>query len=347
MGERLVLSIEEVPAVAGKVNVRVEGERGEVRVEFGAVQEPRFFERFLKGRPATHVPWVMSRICGVCSVVHLTCSIEAVEKALGLEPKPEVRRLRETAKGVEILQNNLVHVLMSLPDFTGCGSVVEFSKTYPQLFQKLMSLNSAILEVSRRLCGRFIHMPSLGVGVHGKPISKHELEAASRTLREVSESLYGLAEDLGKVWGPLAEGFRDPSPFYCALKPSDASYPLFSDELLFSDGGCVKAIEYTDAIEERRAPYSNAHYTLYKGSPFYVGSRARLQAYAKLLTQRARELERVLRIDFSNPFDNVKAQYIEVAYLAEVLAEMLSDLASRIRGSVEPAALKGSPTGSG
>ncbi|MEM2616354.1 MAG: nickel-dependent hydrogenase large subunit, partial [Thermofilaceae archaeon] len=77
MSGKLALFIEEVPAVAGKVNVKIEGEQTKVRVEFGVAQEPRFFERFLKGRPVTLAPWVMSRICGVCSQVHLTCSIEA------------------------------------------------------------------------------------------------------------------------------------------------------------------------------------------------------------------------------------------------------------------------------
>lgn len=343
MSGKLVLTVEEVPAVAGKVNIHLEREEVKVRVDFGAVQEPRFFERFLRGRPVTQAPWVMSRICGVCSVVHLVCSIEAAERALGVEPKPEVRALREVAKGVEILQNNLLHVLMSLPDFMGHDNVVELSKGHPKLFSKLMSINASILEVSRRLFGRFVHIPSLGVATQGKPVSRHELEAAGKLLRQIYSDLLEAADLLSGVWKPIADGFKDPAPTYCVLKPREREYPFFSDELLFSDGGTVGAARYFEAIEEFVAPASNAHYTLYKGSPFYVGSRARLQAYASILPRKALELEGTLAINYSNPFDNVKAQYVEVACLADVLADMLGELASRTRRGVEPYVLKECP----
>ncbi len=347
MAERLVLSLEEVPAVAGKVNVYVRGEEARVRVEFGAVQEPRFFERSLKGRPVTQVPWVMSRICGVCSVAHLTCSIEAIERALGLEPEPEVRLLREVAKGIEILQNNFVHVLMAIPDFTGLSNVVEFSKRYPKIFSEMISINKSVLGVSNRVCGRFIHMPSLGVAEHGKPISGSELEAAAKELEGVGQRMRDLAAELSELWRSPAEGFRDPAPTYCVLDAAGDEYPFFSERLRFSDGTVVEAGSYKEAIEELKSPYSNAHYTLYKGSPFYVGSRARLQAYARMLPPEVRELEGALRMDPANPFDNVAAQYIETAWLSEVLSGMLRELAPSIRKAAEFRALKDVPAASG
>jgi sulfhydrogenase subunit alpha len=334
VAETLKLTIEEVPAVAGKVNVHIEKEQATVRVDFGATQDPRFFERFLKGRPAVYAPHVMSRICGVCSVVHLTCSIEAVEKALGVEPKPEVKALRELAKGFENVQNNFVHVLMALPDYTGDGNVVQFSKSHPQLFARMMDINRRILEAYRRICGRFIHTPSLGVASHGKPITKSELEYVGREMARVSKELYELAGSLAEIWKPIAQGFEDPAPTYCVLKPPREEFPMFSNELAFSDGFVVSAERYGEVIEERKLPHSNAKIALYRGKPFYVGSRARMQAYFTLLASEARELIKTLGVDFSNPFDNVKAQYVEVAYLSGLLAEKSLELASRIRSGV-------------
>lgn len=342
MIEKLALYIEEVPAVAGKVDVRVEGGQAKVKVEFGVAQEPRFFEKFLKGRPVTHAPWVMSRICGVCSQVHLTCSIEAAEKALDLRPKPEIRALREVAKGLEILQNNVVHVLMSLPDFMGYSNVVEFSKTQPDLFSKIMAVNSSALEVSRRLFGRFVHIPSLGAASHGKPVSRYEMISASRMLKEIAHNLMDIAEKLSKVWSPLCEGFKDPASTYCVLNASEKKYPFFSEELCFSDGKTVKAEKYAEALKEFKTPYSNAHYVLYEGKPFYVGSRARLQAYRSFLPQEVLNLEKTLAVDFANPFDNVKAQYIEAAYVAGLLANALDELSSRSK-VVQPQVLTDCP----
>ncbi|MCX8181140.1 MAG: nickel-dependent hydrogenase large subunit [Thermofilaceae archaeon] len=330
------LVIEEVPAVAGKVNVHVDRDRGKVRIEFGVVQEPRFFERFLKGRPAVQVPYVMSRICGVCSVVHLTCSIEAVEKALGLVPKPEIHMLRSIAKGLEIVQNNFIHVLMALPDFTGHGNVITFSKAYPGLFNRMIETNKMILEAYNRIGGRFVHTPSLGVAVHGKPVSRYELQTASRLLQQVARELEDLALNLEDLWKPLAEGFTDPAPEYCCLNPVENWYPFFSEELRFSDGNVVKAENYGEVLNERNVSYSNSHYVLYRNSPFHVGSRARLQAYVNMLSQSVLELEKTLRLDFLNPFDNVKSQYIEVAYLADILSHSLDELAASIRGRIEP-----------
>lgn len=334
VAERLQFLIEEVPATAGKVSVRVEGERAKVRVEFGVTQDPRFFERFLKGRPAVYVPHVMSRICGVCSVVHLTCSIEAVEKALGIEPKPEVLALRELAKGFEVVQNNFVHVLMALPDYSGDGNVIQFSKSHPELFSKLMSLNTRILEAYKRICGRFIHTPSLGVANHGKPVTKQELERVSKEMAAVSKELYDLAAELAEVWSNIAQGFTDPAPNFCVLNPPKEEYPMFARELLFSDGLVINAERYSEVIKEYKPHYSNAKFALYRERPFYVGSRARLQAYSRLLTSEAKDAIKVMGVEFANPFDNVKAQYVEAAYLSALLADKASELAARLKSGL-------------
>lgn len=329
------LIIGEVPAVAGRVDVYIESKEAIVRVKFSATQDPRFFERFLKGRPSVEVPYVMSRICGVCSIVHLTCSINAVEKALGIEPSEEVLRLRELAKGLEIVQNNLIHVLMSLPDFTGCSDVVSFSKMHQSVFNNLMDSNRLVLEAYKRICGRFVHTPTLGVAAHNKPVSRYELERAGKLLHTVAKGLEETASDLAEIWRPLEEGFSDPAPTYCVLN-GDKRYPLFSSSLLFSDGVTVPVEKYTTVIEELKSSYSNAHYTLYRGEAFYTGSRARIQAYSKIIGSEVSALARTLSIDFNNPFDNVSAQYVDVVYLSRFLGDLALDLAGRFRGGVKP-----------
>ncbi|MEM1508975.1 MAG: nickel-dependent hydrogenase large subunit [Thermofilaceae archaeon] len=334
-GQNSSLVIEEIPAVAGHVDVYVEGKETVVRVKFSVTQDPRFFERFLKGRPSVEVPYVMSRICGVCSIVHLTCSIDAIEKALGVEPSEEILKLRKLAKGLEVIQNNLVHVLMSLPDFTGCNDVVSFSKGYQNIFNKLMNTNRLALEAYKRICGRFVHTPTLGVAAHSKPVSKYELESAGKLLHTVAKELEEMVSDLAEIWRPLAEGFSDPAPTYCVLN-SDEEYPLFSPSLLFSDGVTVPVEKYSTVIEELRSPYSNAHYTLYRNGAFYSGSRARIQAYSKIIGSEISAITKMLSIDPSNPFDNVKAQYIEVVYLSSFLGDLAFDLAEEFRGGISP-----------
>ncbi|HFC49210.1 MAG TPA: hypothetical protein ENJ59_00605 [Thermofilum sp.] len=327
--------IEEVPAVAGRLDVYVEGDEVSVKVRFGVLQDPRFFEKFVKKRDPIEVPYMMSRICGVCSVVHLLCSTMAVEKAMDIKPEENSLKIREIAKGMEILQNNLVHVLMSIPDFTSTKNALDFSKKYPNIFSKIMELNARTLDIYRRVGGRFVHTPNIGAAFHGKPIYRYELEGISKELSNLSEELHSLTYELAEIWKPLAPGFKEPIPTYCVLQANNG-YPFFSEQLLFSDGQVVSAEKYHETIEELKIEYSNAHYTLYKGKPFYTGSRARLQAYSHLLTDRTREVVKLLKIDYDNPFENVKAQYAEAVQVTEVIAQIAAELAAKVKHSIKP-----------
>jgi len=333
------LGLKEVPGVAGRLDVNIEGDEVSVKVNFGALQDPRFFEKIVRDRDLTEVPYVMSRICGVCSVVHLTCSILAIERALGIEPVKNVLTLRKIAKGLEIVQNNIIHVLMTVPDFTGVENVIEFSKQYPSLFSRMIELNSNVLDVYKRIGGRFVHTPSIGMVFHGKPVYKQELESVSRRLLDVSNELCDLSYDLSELWRPVLPSFEDAVPTYCALDGRE-EYAFFSRKLYFSDGVCVPAERYNEVIKELKTDYSNAHYTLYKDKPFYTGARARIQLHYDLLTENAKNVEKILAPEYSNPFDNVKAQYIEAVYLSEVLSSMAKELADSIKHSIKPFYLK-------
>jgi len=96
---------------------RIEGHlRIEASVEDGAVQEAwssatmfRGIELILKGRDPRDA-WVFTqRICGVCTTVHAIASIRAVEDALGLEPPPDARLLRNLIMGAQMVQDHVVH----------------------------------------------------------------------------------------------------------------------------------------------------------------------------------------------------------------------------------------------
>jgi len=326
--------IREVPGVAGRLDAYVKGSKVSVIVNFGVLQDPRFFERFVYRRKPVDVPYLMSRICGVCSVVHLTCSTLAVEKALGLKHDEKILVVREIAKGMEIIQNNLVHVLMCVSDFTEARNVVDFSKKYPKLFSMMLGLNSEVLNIYKRIGGRFIHTPSIGATYSGKPIYKAELLSIGIKLERLSDQFYDLANNLANIWKPIIPEFKDAAPKYCVL--GGGSYPLFSDKLYFSDGAVIPVEDYQKYIEEKMNKYSNAKYTLYKGKPFYTGSRARLEAYYTELSNKARDAVKLLDIDFKNPFENVKAQLVEIIHMSSMLSRMALELAESTENKISP-----------
>ena len=57
-------------------------------------EPPRFFESFLRGREIREVTDITARICGICPVAYQMSAAHALEKALGIEVTPEIRRLR-------------------------------------------------------------------------------------------------------------------------------------------------------------------------------------------------------------------------------------------------------------
>jgi len=96
---------------------RIEGHlRIEAEVDGGAVQDAwssstmfRGIEIILKGRDPRDAWAFTQRICGVCTTVHAIASIRAVENAIGAEPPPNARLLRNLIMASQMVQDHVVH----------------------------------------------------------------------------------------------------------------------------------------------------------------------------------------------------------------------------------------------
>ncbi|MFN3268576.1 MAG: nickel-dependent hydrogenase large subunit, partial [Zestosphaera sp.] len=75
----------EVMRVAGESEVLVMIDGENVKVEYDSIASPRSFEALVRGRKYWEVPYVVSRVCGVCSHAHFWASNLAIELALGIE----------------------------------------------------------------------------------------------------------------------------------------------------------------------------------------------------------------------------------------------------------------------
>ena len=94
---------------------RIEGHlRIEAEVDGGAVQNAwssstmfRGVETILKGRDPRDAWAFTQRICGVCTTVHAITSIRAVENAIGAEPPPNARLLRNLIMASQMVQDHV------------------------------------------------------------------------------------------------------------------------------------------------------------------------------------------------------------------------------------------------
>ncbi len=321
---------EEIPGVAGHIDVNIKEVDGRYKVRINITQSPRFFELSLRNRKVDEVPIITARICGVCSMAHLLGSVTALEKALGIDMGEKVARLRKIAETVGIIQNNLVHVLVALPDYLGFRNLIELAKAEPGIVRKFLKLNTDVLKAYRNIAGRFTHSHVIDVAYQGKLVTKYDLDKASKILESVSRGAKELLTELVWKWKDIE--FKDPVLSY--LTVNTQGYPVMGDEIATSDGKVVSVIRYTEIIKEEEMEYSNAKYCTYGGKPFFVGSRARILRSHKDLTKEVDDYMSQLRLDLSNPFDNVKAQFIEAVYLASVAEHELAELANAVGSGI-------------
>jgi [NiFe] hydrogenase large subunit/hydrogenase large subunit len=69
----------------------------------------RGIELILKGRDPRDAWAFTQRICGVCTTVHAIASIRAVENAIGAEPPPNARLLRNLIIASQCVQDHVIH----------------------------------------------------------------------------------------------------------------------------------------------------------------------------------------------------------------------------------------------
>jgi hydrogenase large subunit len=111
---------------------RIEGHlRIEAQVDAGAVTDAwssgtmfRGMELILQDKDPREA-WIWAqRICGVCTTVHAQASVVAVEEALGIDPPPNAKLIRNLISGAQYIQDHVIHFYhlhaLDWVDVTGC-----------------------------------------------------------------------------------------------------------------------------------------------------------------------------------------------------------------------------------
>src|SRR3989344_2132048 len=90
------ISLKNISKIEGHTHLDVKVYDGRVvSCQLKISENKRFFIQAVVGKKYLEVPIIMSRICGTCSSAHNLCSIEAIEKALGLEISEQTFKLRK------------------------------------------------------------------------------------------------------------------------------------------------------------------------------------------------------------------------------------------------------------
>ena len=147
-------------------------------VELNIYEPPRFFESFLRGREIREVTDITARICGICPVAYQMSAAHALEKALGIEVTPEIRRLRRLLYCGEWIESHALHIhLLHAPDFLGYESGISMAADHREAVERGLRLKKIGNQLLDIVGGRAIHPINVTVGGFYRAPKARDLKA--------------------------------------------------------------------------------------------------------------------------------------------------------------------------
>lgn len=329
MAERRELTIE-VPVLA-----RVEGEGAlDVTLHEGRIADlklriyepPRLFEQFLVGHSFTEVPDLVARICGICPVAYQMSGVQAIERLLGCDPGPWVRKMRRLFYCGEWLQSHALHIhLLAAPDFFGFDSAPAMATRYPDEVRRGLRLQGLGNRLIRLFGARSVHPVGARVGGFWKAPAP---AAVAELLGEVEQALPE-AEALVAWTASLSLPDQQQS-FTCVSLRHPEEYPMIAERIVSEAGTDLSVDGFEQAFQEQQVPHSTALHGQLDGQPYLVGPLARINLNQDRLHPRVQEaLERTgISFPSHNMYHSIVARAAEIFQVVLEAADLLADYAS-------------------
>ena len=319
------INVDYIARVEGESSVKFEIKNGKLKnLTLNIWEPPRFFEGFLAGRKFDEVPDIVSRICGICPVSHMTTSISAIEQAIGFTPSPEIKKIRDIMVLSQIAASHLVHIYaLVLPDYQGLDMLIGPDKE----IKRLLRLKEAVNNVTATFGGRALHPVSMIIGGFTKLPSRNEIDQMIRRLEGVTKDAIDTLRMVSTLNYPKLKGDSE----YVALFRED-EYAINEGTIMSGSGIKAEIQDYYSYFQEDEVPYANAKRTILKGkAPVMVGALSRLNIKIDMLHPEARKAADIAGFITlgQNPFFNVIAQAIEIVHCIWKCIEMLSVLSRK------------------
>ncbi len=309
------ISVDHVARIEGHGDIHVVIEDGNVvTCELVVVEPARLFESMVRGRYYEEVPYIASRVCGICSSSHTVTDIRAIEKIFGVEVTDRTRALRELLVYGSYLQNHATHLFVfAAPDFLGHKSVFPLEHQNKALYDGALGLKALGNELCTKVGGRSIHPITAVVGGF-----THEISAAEYLeLAEKLESMIDFACAAVDLFNDFNTVDLQTEGDLMAMVAA-GEYPVIdSDTVRFVRAGYeFDSADVEDEVDEYVVGHSaallaRAHRT---GKPYMTSALARVNASWDNLSKTARyaAAKAGLRPPELNPFANNIAQAVEI-----------------------------------
>ena len=322
------INVHQLTRVEGHGNIVLNAKNGNIEeLRWEITESPRLFEVMLRGRYYEDVPHIASRICGICSISHTTCSIQATEAAFGIQPSEQTLLLRKLLYNAEILESHILHILfLAAPDFLGVGSVFPLVETHKDVVVMALRLKKLAYNLAELLAGRKTHPISCMVGGFAKLPDPGELKAIRKRLED---ALVDLDTTVGLFKTLSIPDFTRETEYIALKDPKE--YAFISGEIASTDAGIAPVSNYLGVTNEFCVPHSTAKYTKNKRDSYMVGAMARFNNNYDQLLPRAKKAAQELGLSAlcHNPFMITVAQIVETVHAIEDSLRIIDELISR------------------
>jgi len=346
----------------GKVTITLDG-AGNVSDAYFYATEIRGFDYFLRGMDADRLPFIISRICGVCSTAHVIASVEAIESIYRTEITETARKLRELLLMGQVISNHsLVIYFLTLPDFyfpldedASKRNIFQIMRERPDIARKAITLRSLGATILDLIGKREVHILSVIPGGLINPLLEKDREVLlqkAQSAWEVAKDALAFGKELfDKNWSDFKKA-GDCKTYYMALtKNGGLEFYNSKIHIIDPDGNIVSefsAQDYMKFLEEKSYAWTFAKFAYLK-SPGWptgivqVGSTARMNVNQRAKTEVADREMKEFKRKFGSPthatllFDY--ARLIDLIYACERVQELLGDkdlVRTDTRVKVEP-----------
>ncbi|WP_294345111.1 Ni/Fe hydrogenase subunit alpha [Prosthecochloris sp.] len=308
------IDVRHLTRVEGHGNIHITIQEGKlVDATWAVVETPRFFEMMVKGMSSERVPFLTSRICGICSISHSLASIRSLERAMAITVPPSAEKIRLLAMHGETLQSHALHLFfLAIPDFVNTPNVLPLIKSHPDIVQSGLRLKEAGNAISALTTGRFTHPVSLVLGGVSKAPEKGELAELRQRLERVLPDLDAARDFCATLSIP---DFERETEFVSLHNGS--TYPFIGGDLCSTDGVRKDENDYLAMTNEYKEEFTTSKFAKLSRQSFAAGALARFNNNHVFLHPKAKETASAFGLVpvNHNPFMNNIAQLVECYHI--------------------------------
>lgn len=267
----LDIEISKLSKIEGHADLDIKIRHGKLEdVVLKVMENVRFFNQAVQGKPFVSVPQLVSRICGTCSIAHMTACIEAVEKTLGIVPSPQTIILRKLTLYSMMIRDHALHLyFFTLPDLLGIDSILDLADDKRELIHEALQIKEAGNNLSKLVAGRAVHATFEQVGGFSNEVDKSNIAAVIEELQKIRPSVLKLID----IFYNCPWELRRKTNFVAIVTPD---FSFLEGQIKSTSGAVVEEKDYWDHLHNVVLPYSQASGFEFEGKEYMVGALARL-----------------------------------------------------------------------